>query len=160
MLTYASPIRDQARTLAWSNWGNIASVWGLFVSIAALFFAKGARTAAREARLRTALEDIENAAKKCTQIGVFAQDEKWLVVRLWAVEVESTCRSTVARWENSPALRDSGSKLLRVANLMSAIIDEVDNAAPNKKNILDAQHSSDNKLSVVLGKMKQDSGSI
>lgn len=163
-ITIPSPIRDWTRTAASSNWGNIASVWGLFVSIYVLFIAKGARTAARQAvsaeKLRTALDELANAADKCTHVGLYAQSGDWPLARLRAAEVQATCRATIARWEKDGTLKDSRNKLLRVAENMLSIVEAIDNQAPNKQTILEAQRDSDNKLAVVVGRMKQDSGSV
>ena len=65
----------------------------------------------------------------------------------------------VARWPKDDALKDSRTKLLQVATLMRSIVDETDNEPPNKKTILAAQRDSTDKLAVVLGRMKQESGS-
>jgi hypothetical protein len=147
------------------HWGNIASVWGLGVSIYVLFVAKGARKAAEDARsaerVRTALEELEDAADKCTQLGQFARDQKWDLVHLRAQEVMTCCRTTIARWGEDPALKESRNKVLQVATFMRSIVEETHSAEVNRKAILDAQLNSDEKLSAVVGRMhrEQESGS-
>lgn len=139
-------------------------MWGLFISIYVLFIAKGARTAARQAvsaeKLRTALDELADAADKCTHVGLYAQSEDWSLARLRAAEVQATCRSTIARWEKDETLKDSRNKLLRVAENMLSIVEAIDNQTANKQTILEAQRDSDNRLAVVVGRMKQDPGSV
>jgi hypothetical protein len=153
-LTIPSPVRDQFRAFAWRNWGNIASVWGLLVSIYVLFVAKGARTAAREARLRTVLEDLADASQKCDDVGLFAEDQKWPLVKLRAAEVEATCRSITARWEKDGALKQSRNNVLQVADLMLSIVEAIDDQTQDRQTILAAQRKSNTKLAVVVGKMQ------
>ena len=147
------------------NWGSIASVWGLGVSFYVLFVAKGARKAAEDARsaerVRTALEELEDAREKCTQLGQFARIGKWDLVHLRAQEVMATCRATVARWGEDQALKDSRNKVLQVATLMRSIVEETHNDDVNRKAILEAQLNSDEKLSAVVGRIhkEQESGS-
>lgn len=148
-----------------NNWGSIASVWGLGVSIYVLFVAKGARKAAEDARsaerLRTVLEELEDAAKKCTELGQFARAQKWDLVHLRAQEVMASCRVTVARWGEDSALRDYRNKVLQVATFMRSIVEETNKDTVSQKTISDAQLNSDEKLSAVVGRMhkEQESGS-
>jgi hypothetical protein len=152
--------REATTQFTAENWGSIASVWGLIVSFYLLFVATGARRAAQEARsaekLRTALAGLEDAAAKCIQVGQFARNEKWDVVELRAQEVMARCRTTLAAWGDTPALRESRNKLLEVATLMESIIQESRNANVNRKTILDAQLDSDVKLSVVVGRIQRE----
>ena len=71
------------------------------------------------------------------------------------------CRTTVARWGEDPALKDSRNKVLQVATFMRSIVEETHNANVNRKTILDAQLNSDEKLSAVVGRLhrEQESGS-
>ncbi len=157
--------RAAAIQFATQNWGNIASAWGLVVSFYVLFVAKGARKAAEEARsaerLRTALEELEDAAKKCTELGQFTRDQKWDLVHLRAQEVMASCRSTVARWGEDPALKDSRNKVLQVATFMRSIVEETNKGTISQKTVSDAQLNSDEKLTAVVGKIhrEQESGS-
>lgn len=164
LLLYIDSTRAPTLCFLRRNWGSIASVAGFFLSIYVLIVAKGAQTAARQAvsaeRLRTALDDLADATDKCDQVGLFAQEEKWQLVSLRAAEVHATCHSTVARWKKNDTLRDLRNKLLQVATLMRSIIEEIDNQTPDKKSILQAQRDSGEKLAVVVGTMKQESGSI
>lgn len=157
--------RQPAICFATDNWGNLASVWGLGVSIYVLFVAKGARKAAEEARsaerLRTVLEELEDAAKKCTELGQFARAQKWDLVHLRAQEVMASCRVTVARWGEDSALKDHRNKVLQVATFMRSIVEETNKDTVSQKTISDAQLNSDEKLTAVVGKMhrEQESGS-
>jgi hypothetical protein len=138
----------------------MASVWGLAVSFYVLVVARGARKAAEEARsaerLRTALAGLEDAAAKCIEVGQFARNQKWDVVELRAQEVMARCRTTLAAWGDNPALKESRNKLNEVATLMRSIIEESRSNNVNRKTILSAQLDSDEKLSVVVGKIKRE----
>jgi hypothetical protein len=142
------------------NWGNVASVWGLLVSFYVYLVAKGARKAAEEARsaerLRTALVGIEDAASKSVEIGQHARNRNWDVVELRAQEVMACCRTTLAAWGENPSLKDSRRKLTEVATLMRSIIEESRSENVNRETILRAQLDSDEKLSVVIGKIQHD----
>jgi hypothetical protein len=149
------------------NWrDDPASLWALVIAVYVLVVAIGARRAAQDARsaerLRTALAGLEDAAAKCIQVGQFARNQQWAVVELRAQEVMACCRSTLAAWGNTPALRESRIKLLEVATLMESIIEESRSANVNRRTILDAQLKSDVKLSVVVGLIEKEhtSGSI
>lgn len=157
--------RQATIDFATANWGSIASVWGLGVSIYVLFVAKGARRAAEDARsaerLRTVLEELEDAAKKCTELGQFARAQKWDLVHLRAQEVMASCRVTVARWGEDAALKDHRNKVLQVATFMRSIVEETNKDTVSQKTISDAQLNSDEKLTAVVGKIhrEQESGS-
>ncbi len=165
LLLAFSSTRQATTDFATENWGSIASVWGLAVSIYVLFVAKGARKAAEDARsaerVRTALEELEDSADKCTELGQFARDKKWDLVHLRAHEVMESCRITVARWGEDQALKDSRNKVLQVATLMRSIVEETHNANVNQRTVLEAQLNSAEKLSAVVGRMhrEQESGS-
>jgi len=165
-LLFVLPVTRPATTeFVEDNWGSIAGVWGLGVIISVLGVAKGARTAATKAvsaeQVRTALEELEDAAEKCTQLGQFARDQKWDLVHLRAQEVMVRCRTTVERWGGNDALKDSRNKVLQVATFMRSIVEETHSASVNRKIILDAQLNSDEKLAAVVGKIhrEQESGS-
>lgn len=154
LTVFPSSIRNQVRTTALQHPGDIAAIWGLIVSIYVLFIAEGARAAAREARLRTALEDLEDAAEKCAQVRLFARQENWSLANLRASEVATLCRSTITRWEKDDALEDSRNELLTVTTQMHTILEETDKPVPDKTTILRAQRSSDDKLAAVVGRMQ------
>jgi hypothetical protein len=107
------------------------------------------------------LEELQDAAEKCTQVGQYAHDGKWDLVRLRAQEVMASCRATVARWGDDDPLKDSRNKVLQVATLMRSIVEATDDVDPNQKNISQAQLNSDEKLSAVVGKLhrQQETGS-
>lgn len=162
LIPYSRPATTQFLK---ENWGSIAAVLDVFLSLYVIVIATGARRAAEDAksgeRLRTALEELEDAAKKCTEVGQFARDQKWDLVHLRAQEVMTSCRSTVARWGEDKGLKDSRNKVLQVADLMRSIVEETNNPNLSQKAILAAQLNSDEKLAVVVGKIhkEQESGS-
>jgi hypothetical protein len=159
LLLYIDATRTPTLCFLARNWGNVASGAGFFLSIYVLIVAKGARAAAREARLRTVLEDLEGASQKCNDVGLFAEDQKWPLVKLRAAEVEATCRSITARWEKDDALKQARNKVLEVADLMLSIVEAIDNQAPDRQTILAAQRNSNTKLAVVVGRMQGKEGS-
>jgi hypothetical protein len=138
------------------NWGSIASAWGLGISVYVLFVAKGARKAAEEARsaerVRTVLEELEDAAEKSRHLGLFARAKKWDLVQLRAEEVMTDCRTIVARWGEDEVLKESKNKLLMVATMMRSIAEEAGKADVSSENIVNAQLNASEKLSVVVGK--------
>jgi hypothetical protein len=138
----------------------VAAIWGLCVSIYVLWVAKGARKAAEEAksaeRLRSALEELQAAAEKCTQIGQHARAEKWDLVQLRSEEVMTCCRSTVARWGKEPGLKDSRNKLIQIATLMRSIAEESANNKRNPETILGAQLDSQEMISVIVGSIHKE----
>lgn len=135
LLTIPSRAQPEAIAIASQNWGNIASVWGLGVSIYLISIARGARKAAQDARsgekARTALQDLRQAAEKITHVGVYAGSQKWDAVQLRAEEVMVCCHSTVARWKDDPAFKDSSNDLLMVATQMRSIVMEGRVARPS-----------------------------
>jgi hypothetical protein len=101
------------------------------------------------------LQDLEGASQKCNDVGLFAEDQKWPLVKLRAAEVEATCRSITARWEKDDALKQSRNKVLEVADLMLSIVEAIDNQTPDRQTILAAQRNSNTKLAVAVGRMQQ-----
>jgi hypothetical protein len=164
LLAVASQTRNFANQLIRQNWGDIASVWGLGVSIYVLYIAKRAREAAEEVRsterIRTVLEELQEAAQKCTQVGQFARDEKWDLVHLRAQEVMTSCRLVIARWGTDDVLKDSRNSLLQVATQMRSIVEATHEANVRGRAIQDAQIRSDEKLAMVVGTVhrEQDKG--
>jgi hypothetical protein len=170
------PLQAPAREWLSKNWGNTVSAWGLAVSIYVLWVAKGARAAAEEAtketekaagearssaKVRAALEELQESAESTKQIRLFASHQKWDLVQLRAEEVMNTCRTTVGRWGDDDPLKESQNNLLTVANLMEGIIKEAGKLDVNPAQIEKAQISASKKLSTVLGSVLrgQDSGS-
>jgi hypothetical protein len=165
------PYRTTTRTWLQGNWGNVASVWGLAISVYVMWLAKGARAAAEEAtaeaekaaaearasaQARTVLEDLQEAAEKTTQIGLLAESEQWTLVKLRADEVRIACRTTLARWGEEPVLKESRNALLKVANMMETITQEVEQPSIDPLNISEARLNASNKLSFVLGKARRE----
>ncbi len=146
------------------NWrDDPASLWGLVIAVYVLIVAMGARRAAQEARsaerLRTALDAIEGAANKCTEVGQFVRLQKWDVVELRAQEVMTCCRATVAGWGDESSLKDSRNKLNQVATQMGSIVEQARNANVDQQAILTAQLKSVENLAVVIGKTHKNYGS-
>jgi hypothetical protein len=100
------------------------------------------------------LEDLEDAFQRSNDVGLFAEDQKWPLVKLRAAEVEATCRSITARWEKDDVFKQSRNKVLEVADLMLSIVEAIDNQLPDRQTILAAQRSSNTKLAVVVGRMQ------
>jgi len=132
------------------NWGNVASVWGVAVSIYVLWVAKGARAAAANAekeaehavqeakaatRVRAALAELQGAAEKTTQIGLFTTAPKWDLVQLRAEEVMSICRATLARWGDFPSLKGPRNRLNDTATQMRSIVEEASKPQPSAEGI-------------------------
>lgn len=160
LLTIPTPVRVRAIAIASSNWGNIASVWGLAVSIYLISIARGARKAAQEARsgekARSALQDLRQAAEKNTQIGVYARSAKWDATQIRAEEVMNCCHSTVARWKDDPGFKESSNDLLMVATQMHSIILEAAKSNTRATSIMSSQVTSSEKLSAVIGRVERE----
>lgn len=153
------------------NWGNVASVWGLGVSIYVLWVAKGARAAAanaqaeaeqaaedaREAsRVRAALAELQDAAEKIKQIGLFTTARKWDLVQLRAEEVMEICRTTLARWGDFPALKGPRNRLNDAANQMRTVAEEASKSEPDSEGVRTAQLDAHETLSAIVGKILKE----
>lgn len=160
VLLVPSPIRSTAVRLVSSDWGNIASAWGLGVSIYLISIARAARTAAQEARsaekVRSALEGLEQAAEKNTQLGLYARNARWDAVQIRAEEVMNCCHSTVARWKDDPAFKESCNDLLMVATQMHSIILEAAKQNTRPPRVVNSQVASSEKLSAVIGRIQRE----
>ena len=177
LLVVTPRTRASATDFLADNWGNIASVWGLGLSVYVLWVAKGAKGAAEEAtreaqeaaaaarsaaQTRSALEELQDAAAKTTQIGLFARAQKWDLASLTAQEVMNICRVTVARWGEDQIFKDSRTRLLSAISQMQTIVQESNDPDVNLQSVLDAQLTASDKLSFALGKIRrgQDLGSL
>jgi hypothetical protein len=84
------------------NWGNLASVGGLFFSILAFVFSKRASTAAREARdaaMRQSLgEDMNGAARIAKEIVTYLRVEKTEMALLRVADLMNHTRYLTGRW--------------------------------------------------------------
>src|SRR5438046_751398 len=64
-----------------ANWGNVASVIGMFVSIGTLVVARSARRAAREARnaieSRTLTQELRSCGDDVTRLTLFSHGRQW-----------------------------------------------------------------------------------
>jgi hypothetical protein len=148
-----------------SNWGNIASVWGLLVGVYVLVVAKGAKRAAEEAtskeRERSLVEELDEAKAKIQQVGLFARDGKWDVVLLRAEEVLSSCRSILARWGEDYLSEDPRNMLLTVSTLVRSIADVAAESSvrnlsdQHRRDVLRAQLDASELISSVVGQSRK-----
>jgi hypothetical protein len=108
----------------WQNWGNIASLAGLIIGIVVLIVAKGAKTAAiqarEQARRRDLTEELADLARKMEQVGLFAAQRKWDIVQLRAEESHSTCTGAITRWGDQLTV-GCRNKLLNVISFTRSI---------------------------------------
>jgi len=107
-----------------SNWGSIASVWGLSVSIFVLFFAKAAKRAAEEAReegrRRSLAEELQGAQAKAKEVGQFIRDGQWHAVFLRSQEITSVCSLVLNRW-STQLTQESKSNITRARSQADSI---------------------------------------
>lgn len=129
------------------------------MSVYLISIARAARKAAEDARsaekVRTALHELERAAEKNTQIGHSARAQSWAVVQIKAEEVMTCCYSTIARWKDDAAFKDSSNDLLMTATFMRSIVLEANKPNARVANILKAQIDSSQKLSAVVGQVQK-----
>jgi hypothetical protein len=144
-----------------TNWGSVASVWGLLLGIYVLAVATGARKAAEEARhrsrRRSLTEEVEEARNNVRQIGHFIMVGNWDVVRIKAEEVLHTCQSAMQRWDEDPLSKKAKNKLITVGTVTRSIAERAATAQLNPLNIEEreeiaaAQLKAGELLSAVLG---------
>jgi len=86
------------------NWGNVASVAGLFFSILAFVFSKRASVAAREARdaalLRSLSEEMNGANRTAGEIVTYVGMERGDMALLRTSELMNQTSYFMARWDN------------------------------------------------------------
>jgi hypothetical protein len=86
------------------NWGNLASIAGLFFSILAFIFSKRASKAARQARdavLRRSLsEEMNGANRTAGEIVTYVGLERGDMALIRAGELMTQTSYLVARWDN------------------------------------------------------------
>jgi hypothetical protein len=146
------------------NWGNVASVWGLFIGIYVLVVATGARRAAEAARHRsrrqTLTEGLEEARNNMRQIGHFIMSGNWDVVRIKAEEVLNSCQSAMQRWDEDPLSKKAKNKLITVGTVTRSIAERAATAELNPLNmeereeIAAAQLRAGELLSALLGESR------
>src|SRR5258708_953480 len=90
---------------AWTISGTVASFAGLGVGFWTLVTAQGAkeaaRLAARKATLRDLTEELERAHQKMGEIGIFLMGKEWRAAYYAGNEVQSACRTAIARWSDT-----------------------------------------------------------
>jgi hypothetical protein len=146
------------------NWGNIASVWGLFIGIYVLVVATGARRAAEGARhrsrQRSLTEELEEARNSVRQIGHFIMAGNWDVVRIKAEEVLNSCRSAMQRWDEDPLSKKAKNRLITVATVTRSIAERAATAelsplsVEEREEIAAAQLKAGELLSALLGESR------
>ncbi len=146
------------------NWGNLASVLGLGVSLWVLVVAQKARAAAEGARavsrLKSLVEELEEASTRIQQVGIFLRDRKWDVVQLRVEEILGSCKSVLARWGDR--LNESSSNNLRSASTMTRSIARAaaessvrELSQAEHRQALDAQLDAAELISSVLGEARK-----
>ena len=97
------------------NWGNVASVVGLFFSILAFIFSKRASVAAREARdatlLRSLSEELNGANRTAGEIATYVGMERGDMALLRTSELLNQTSYFLARWDNRLS-KDSKNNIL------------------------------------------------
>ena len=113
------------------NWGNVASVLGLAVSVCVLIVAEKAREAAEKARsyarVKSLVEELEEANNKIHRAGGYLRDRKWEIAQFLTDETLAACRSALARW--SRELHESKNTLLRACTVLGSVGDSCRSAA-------------------------------
>jgi hypothetical protein len=144
----------------WTIVGTIASIAGLGVSLYVLRVAKGARKAARDARVvaqRTSLvEELEQAQKNAGQVGDYLNKREWMAVRIRAEEIMMNCNRSLTRWPTELSEARKNDLLIAAQHFRSiaseAATSEVGNFKPAKLRLMsDAQLSGAELLSGALG---------
>jgi hypothetical protein len=77
-------------------------------------------------------------------------------VQLRAEEVMNCCHSTVARWKDESAFKESSNDLLMIATQMHSIIMETAKANKRPASILTSQVTSSERLSTVIGRVQRE----
>jgi hypothetical protein len=143
-----------------ANWGNIASLAGLFVSFVTLLVARKAKQSAdaakREVRKRNRAEDLHEAQTNSQQIGLFIRDAKWDIVFLRAQEIASVCSLFLSRWNDdlSAASRTQIVLARDQAGSIARAIVRAGRVAPTEQQVINmsaAQRRLDELLSSELG---------
>ena len=97
------------------NWGNVASVAGLFFSILAFVFSKRSSVAAREARdatlLRSMGEEMNGANRTAGEIATYVGMERGDMALLRTSELLNQTSYFLARWDNKLS-KDSKNNIL------------------------------------------------
>jgi len=105
----------------------MASVAGLLLGLYVLKVAKGARKAAREARViagkRNLAEELQQAQKSIEQIGDYINKREWMAVRIRAQEIMTSCRESLTRWPEGLSI-DERNNVLSVTSLVNSIANE------------------------------------
>jgi hypothetical protein len=108
----------------WTITGTLASIAGLGVGVWTLKVASGAReaakAAARKARERDLVEELEEAHGKAQQVGLLLINSEWNGAYLRAADVQTASNSVAVRWADAISL-DRRNDLLTAAELARSI---------------------------------------
>lgn len=116
----------------WTIVGALTSLAGLGLGLYVLHVAKGARAAAREARVlaskRNLAEELEQARKNIELVGDYLNQKEWTALRIRAQEIMTSCRESLTRWPNGLS-EDRKNDVLSASSLVHSLADEA--AAPD-----------------------------
>jgi hypothetical protein len=111
----------------WTIVGASASLAGLALGLYVLHVAKGARSAANEARVlarkRSLAEELEEASRSIEQVGDFLHKREWMAVRIKAQEIMTSCRQSLTRWPDGLS-EDRKNDILSASSLVHSLADE------------------------------------
>jgi hypothetical protein len=114
------------------NWGNIASVSGLFFSFLAFIFSKRASRAAKQAQqfalTRSLGEDMNNASKTASEIAAYVRSEKAEMALVRIGELIGATSYIIARWDGRLS-ESSKNRLLKVREQLHLVHDLLGKAA-------------------------------
>jgi len=127
-----------------------------------LWVAKGAKQAAEQARdltrLKTLVDELENAKEKVHEIGIFARAQQSEVLWLRAAEVIAICKIAATRWARDLDV-DAKNDLLNARSQIHSIAELASQTTPltekQWKRISAAQLRSSDLISGVLGSARQ-----
>jgi hypothetical protein len=112
---------SKAIAFAKDNWGNLASVAGLFVAGLSAFFAKGAREAARESRLfvlqNTLAEEINLARTLAVEIAGLVDLGELALARLRCSDLHDRTLTVLNRWDGTLTTESKNNLLIAKSQL-------------------------------------------
>jgi antitoxin component of MazEF toxin-antitoxin module len=147
------------------NWGNLATVWGLYLSFYVLVVATDVKRAIANSRAlmtrRSLTETLTEALHQSTELGNHAQAGSALAVRLRAQDILVKCQSATARWGNEPGSEMPLDKLLNASGIAQSLADEASKVigrelnTAEKKRFTTAQLALTSALSQVVAKCQE-----
>jgi len=143
-----------------SDWGNLASVGGLILTCFALWFARSARTAARDARaevrLRNLTDEVRNIDGNVQRLREHAQQQQWPTVQLLAEDCYVGCARLIDRLDGR--LKEGGmNRLLNTRTALRSIARLARSGAPDDSlgQILSAQLKVREHLQCLIGECER-----